>query len=406
MLYRMKTLVFQLYLTAIATLVATTSMAALANELPPADTQPYLAPPQADSQPAAITPNPSFTTAPTADISTETNSLLAITELSLPHQQTAPSISPVPTTTISTPVNTGRHPESKALPTTQQRARAQPVATNSIPGNLSLDSTPLEIPTPQEMNVNAFSNLKQTAFPLSPEQIKTLRNLLDDTQRATAAAPYDSPPAPVSSSLIVNLSPGATPPAIRLYRGFVSSLVFVDSTGAPWPIVAYDLGNPSAFNIAWNNKDNLLMVQAQSSYQYGNLAVKLQDLDTPVMLTLVPGQRAVDYRVDLRIMGRGPNAKVAYSGSNIPASTSPVLLDILDAVPPQGAKVLQVPDATAQAWLYQDKLYLRTAYNLLSPAWVAKLSSADGMNAYELVKTPLVLLSRHGKTVQTKLEGF
>lgn len=323
----------------------------------------------------------------------------AATDLVKPSQNSKPT-GPPPTTTISAPV-AQTNPASRALPTKSQQQAAAGVTDSS--------AAPVEIkiPTKQEMNKDSFEGLKQNAFPLSPNQIKTLHNMLDDTQRATAATPYDAPPEPVSSSLVVNLSPGSTPPAIRLYRGFVSSLVFVDSTGAPWPIVAYDLGNPSAFNIAWNTKDNLLMVQAQSSYNYGNLAVKLQDLDTPVMLTLVPGQKAVDYRVDLRIMERGPNAKASYSGtSTLPASTSPVLLNILDAVPPQGAKALSIPDNTAQAWLYNNKIYLRTSYVLLSPAWVAKLSSADGMNAYELVKTPLVLLSRHGKTVQTRIEGF
>ena len=321
------------------------------------------------------------------------SNLLNSTKPPAKEQQTPP-----PTTTISKP-KINKNPVSSVLPP-PGKPKAGSDSTESF--------EPIDIPTPHEINQTSFDSLKQNAFPLSPGQIKILRDMLDDTQRASAAEPYDSPPEPVSSSLMVNLSPGSTPPAIRLYRGFVSSLVFVDTTGAPWPIVAYDLGNPSAFNIAWNNKDNLLMVQAQTGYNYGNLAVKLKDLDTPVMLTLVPGQKAVDYRVDLRVMARGPNAKSSYSGSGnlIPAGANPVLLNILDAVPPQGAKPLQIPEETAQAWLYQDKIYLRTEYTLLSPAWVAKLSSADGMNAYELIKTPLVLLSRHGKTVQTKIEGF
>ena len=263
-----------------------------------------------------------------------------------------------------------------------------------------------EIPTTEEMEENAYEAIKQSAFPLSTKRIKDLRNTLDDTQRAAAAGPYDQSPQPTSSSLIVDLSPGSTPPVIRLYRGFVSSLVFVDSTGGPWPIAAYDLGNPSAFNIAWNAKDNTLMIQALTSYTYGNLAVKLQDLNTPVMLTLVPGQRVVDYRVDLRVAGIGPHPKQTYSGSGMPAATSPLLLNILDGVAPKGAKRLQVQGDNTDAWLYNGKLYLRTPYKLMSPAWLSTLSSADGMNAYELPKTPLVLLARHGKTTQMKFTGL
>lgn len=258
-----------------------------------------------------------------------------------------------------------------------------------------------------ELGDSAFQSVKQTAFPLTPQQIEQMHNMLDDTQRAVASEPYNIPPHPTSSSLLVNLSPGSVPPVIRLARGFVSSLVFIDSTGAPWPIQAYDLGNPQAFNIKWNQKDNTLMVQATSSYTYGNIAVVLEGLDTPVMLTLVPGQKVVDYRVDLRVQGMGPKAKLDVLQSNkIPEINSPQLLNVLDGIPPQNGKRLTINGGSGQAWLSEDKIYLRTRYNVISPAWLAKMSSADGMNAYELPVTPVVLLSHYGKTVPIKITGL
>ena len=193
---------------------------------------------------------------------------------------------------------------------------------------------------------------------------------------------------------------------IRRSRGFVSSLVFVDATGAPWPIEAYDLGDPKAFNIQWNKKSNTLMVQAMSAYNYGNLAVKLQDLNTPVMLTLVPGQQQIDYRVDLRLPEKGHLAKATIQGSELPEQADKTLLNILDGVSPQGAKRLDVSGGVAQAWLLGDALYVRTRFTLLSPAWMSKMSSADGMNAYKLQLTPLLLVSRYGKVMQLKVEGI
>lgn len=258
----------------------------------------------------------------------------------------------------------------------------------------------------QGLNQEAFKAVRDEAFPLSPNQIKTLHNMLDDTQLATATAPFDMPPQPTSSSLFVNLAPGATPPVIRLSRGFVSSLVFIDSTGAPWPIEAFDLGNPTVFNISWNKKDNTLMVQARSSYTYGNLAVKLAELNTPVMLTLVPGQKVVDYRVDLRVQGIGPQAKPTLRGSGMPSAANSLLLNILDGVAPSGSVRLQVQGNLAEAWLHNGKMYLRSRFHLLSPAWFAKMSSADGTNAYELQSTPTVLMSHEGKPVHLKIEGF
>lgn len=252
----------------------------------------------------------------------------------------------------------------------------------------------------------AFSQIANQAFPLSPEQIQTLNNMLDETKRAQASAPQDRPPMPTSTSLIVNLSPGATPPVIRLSNGFVTSLVFIDSTGAPWPIEAYDLGNPSAFNIQWNKKSNMLMIQALSSYTYGNLAVKLESMNTPVMITLVPGQPAVDYRVDLRIQGIGPEAKPTIQGSGLPEQADKTLLDILDGISPPNSKKLQVSGGIAEAWEVGKILYVRTRFTLLSPAWVSKMSSADGMNAYKLQITPMLLVSRYGKVLELKIEGI
>lgn len=260
----------------------------------------------------------------------------------------------------------------------------------------------------QDTRDTSFSAIANQAFPLSPDQIKALNSMMDATQRAQAAAPNDSPPQPTSTSLFVNLAPGTTPPVIRLSHGFVSSLVFIDSTGASWPIEAYDIGNPTAFNITWDKKGNTLMVQARAAYTYGNLAVKLIGLNTPVMLTLVPGQKIVDYRVDLRIQGIGPNAKPdAINSMGLPEQADTTLLNVLDGVPPDGAKRLSVSSNVVQVWVVDDKrMYVRTAFTLLSPAWISKMSSADGMNAYQLQVTPMLLLSRYGKVQQIKVEGL
>lgn len=254
-------------------------------------------------------------------------------------------------------------------------------------------------------NATAFRSVSQDAFPLSPDQINALRNMLDQTQRAQAAAPYKTPPAPTSTSLNIDLAPGAVPPVIRLSKGFVSSLVFIDSTGAPWPIEAFDLGDPTSFNISWDKKGNTLMVQARQDYSYGNLAVNLKNLNTPVMLTLVPGQRVVDYRVDMRVPGQGPQAAAAI-GDDLPAPADNQLLNVLNGIAPLDGRRLKTENDFAQVWKVGDVLYLRSAYTLLSPAWVAKMSSADGMNAYKLSPAPLVLLLRHGQMVSVKIEGL
>jgi intracellular multiplication protein IcmK len=276
----------------------------------------------------------------------------------------------------------------------------------SDPGNTntgSTDTTPTKRKAPT-LRDEAFKQLLDKIAPLSPEQIIEMRQYQDKTDQAVATTPT-APPRPVSSTLIIDLSPGMTPPVIRLSAGFVTSLVFVDSTGQPWPIADYSLGNPKHFNIEWDKKTNTLFIQSASTYSSANLAVRLLTLDTPVMLSLVSGQKEVDYRVDLQVQGRGPNALAPIFGDNLPGA-SPSLLSILDGIPPPNSQELQVSGGQGRAWLSDGRLFLRTQLTVLSPAWNATVSSPDGTRVYEMAKTSLILASQDGKTVKLELKGL
>lgn len=251
----------------------------------------------------------------------------------------------------------------------------------------------------------AFEEVREQMFPLTPEQTIRLKQMYHTSEYAQAST-AGTPPKPTATSQFVNLSPGSTPPVIRLSQGFVSSLVFLDSTGAPWPISAYDLGDPAAFNIQWDKISNTLMIQATKLYTYGNLAVRLRGLNTPVMLTLIPGQKAVDYRVDLRIQGYGPHAKSMPMEVGIPQAANNLLLSVLDGVPPPSSTRLTVSGGDARAWMLNDRMYVRTNLTILSPGWIGSMTSADGMHAYEMQKSPVLLVSWHGKVMQLKIEGL
>jgi intracellular multiplication protein IcmK len=251
----------------------------------------------------------------------------------------------------------------------------------------------------------AFKHLLDKVSPLTPDQIIEMRKTQDRAEKAVSASP-STPPRPVSSTLTIDLSPGVTPPVIRLSAGFVTSLVFADATGQSWPIADYSLGNPKQFNIQWDKKTNTLFIQSTSTYSSANLAIRLASLDTPVMLSLVSGQREVDYRVDLQVQGRGPNALAPLMNDNLPTGVNQTLLNVLDGVPPQNSQELSITGGPGRAWLYQGKLILRTPLTVLSPAWSATLSSPDGTRVYEMVKTPLVLATQNGKTIKLQLQGL
>lgn len=286
-----------------------------------------------------------------------------------------------------------------------QEGSLPPEESNNEP-TVVIDTSDYEIPPPRAPTLRdqAFKELLDKISPLTPEQIVEMRKVQDKTQRAVATTP-DAPPKPVSSTLTIDLSPGVTPPVIRLGAGYVSSFVFVDSTGQPWPIADYSLGNPKNFNIQWDKKSNTLFVQSTSAYNSGNLAVRLATLDTPVMLSLVSGQRDVDYRIDLQVLGRGPNALAAVV-ETLPSPPPPMLLSVLDGVPPPGSLELMVSAGCGKAWLYKGRMIFRTHLKILSPAWISTVSSLDGTHVYEMNPTPLILASQNGKTVKIAIVGL
>lgn len=250
----------------------------------------------------------------------------------------------------------------------------------------------------------AFNQALAKAMPMTPDQIHQFKKAVDTTQRAVAI-PANTPPKPISSTLLVSLAPGETPPAIKMSMGFISSLVFVDASGAAWPIQSYDLGNSQAFNMQWDKTSNILMIQPLQPYTYANLAVRLKGLAPPVMLTLIPGQSVVDYRVDVTVMGQGPNSQGEVSRAGLPKDASQTLLGVLDGIPPEGSKALKVVDGSGEAWLHGDVMYFRSRYTVLSPAWLDRMQSPDGMQAYQLPPTPSILISKLGKPVDVGIQG-
>jgi intracellular multiplication protein IcmK len=115
----------------------------------------------------------------------------------------------------------------------------------------------------------------------------------------------------------------------------------------------------------------------------------------------------VDYRTDIHVSGLGPNSKDLPTGTALPDSANQLLLGVLDGIAPAGSRPLTVKGGgDCLAWLLGDKMYLRTRLTVLSPGWVGRMVSPDGMIAYQIQKSSSVLVSRYGQPIELKIEGF
>lgn len=311
----------------------------------------------------------------------------------------------LPSPTVAAPVGASIPPPPIQGPVRVPKKSSSATLTYEQEQQIMLDSAPESTIPPLPNSNVAFNAMLQQNMPMTPQQVVRLRQQIDVSQRASVITPT-IPPKPVSTTLMINLAPGTTPPAIRLAQGYVSSLVFVDSTGAPWPIAAFDIGNPKTVNMQWDGKSNIILIQAVTPYSSGNMVVRLVGLPTPVTLEIVAGQRVVDYRVDIHVSGIGPNTKELPMGTSLPSSANQLLLGVLDGIAPAGSKPLIVRGADAQAWIVGQTMFLRTRLTVLSPGWVSTMVSPDGMHAYELPRTSSVLVSRYGEPAELKIEGL
>lgn len=246
----------------------------------------------------------------------------------------------------------------------------------------------------QGMSEQAFQQLLQNNFPLSPDQIHEYKDTAAAQQEASSLPPGDAPANGTSSIIPVTIKPGGLMPIVRIGQGMITSLVFIDASGQVWPITSYSIGDSSSFNVQWDKKSGVLMVQGEKLYAQTNIGVMLQGLQIPVMLNLIVGQKEWDY-LDYIRMDQNQDGSTALTQ---PSQAPGYLIDLLNGLPPQGAVALTTTNNNIQLWSYQDDYLMLSHADLLSPGFISR---ADGpgttpLHAYELPVAPYILISNQG----------
>lgn len=253
---------------------------------------------------------------------------------------------------------------------------------------------------------------RDVVSPFAPTEIRELHADFDETRKAKASQPVNT--IPKISAVSVDLSPGSSPPLVRAARNEPSTVVFFDSTGAPWPLAAKPrVGSDDYFDVVWLKDTSAVVITAKSSYEQTGMVVLLKGSATPIVIKLTSGDpdsdaktRIVDYRLDVRVPGRGPDAKVPVLGQGRIGMYDDVMQNFLDGTPPQDAKRIKIdgeaPSHT-QVWQLGGSLYLRTPLDIRS-AFEQTMSSGDGMHVFKLDPTPLIAVSQAGQNVSLILD--
>ncbi|NQZ13745.1 MAG: type IV secretion protein DotH [Alphaproteobacteria bacterium] len=335
-----------------------------------------------------------------------TSVLLSLGGAALAQEVTAPSNSALEAYQANSPVDIVS--QDDALPQVDGiRTDMQPLDVPDVPADVVIDMDPAMKSQEQieaEIRQEAFDAVITGLFPLQPDQIQELLRHYDMTEEAVNS-PVAGMPTPEISVQTVSLDPGATPLTIRTSPGHITTINLLDVTGAPWPI--QDVSWAGDFEVVEPEEGgHIIRITPMEKFAYGNMAVRLLTLKTPVTISLRTDQTAVHYRVDARVPEYGPFAETPIiEGVEDLKAGNPLITSVLDGAPPQGAQKLKVSgaDGRTSAYSLAGKTYVRTPLTLLSPGWDSSVSSADGMNVYSLNSTPVLLLSDNGRFIRAHL---
>lgn len=228
--------------------------------------------------------------------------------------------------------------------------------------------------------------------------------------RRVQEKPSGDQPRPVISMTNVNLSPGSTPPMVRISNNTGVIMMFMDMHGRKWPVD--HVTNLSENQLETPEKpvdaakeQSSVYVKAKKFGATGNVAVFLKNFDTPVIITFLAGQGNVDYRVDFRIPASLDNAS---AGSSDRQEFDDRLASAVMGITPAGCSIEKSDSRSVLAWKCEKDMVIRSSGILLSPATIdgKKASGADGTNAYVIPVTPVVSMMMDGSAKTIKLGGI
>lgn len=263
-----------------------------------------------------------------------------------------------------------------------------------------------------------FARVFNSLLPLSATQIRDTHRHMDALDKAKADI---TRPAHIGNRAIkASLTPGSATPTIRLAAGYLTSLVFTDATGSPWPILQVKSGSPD-FEVQEPLKGlrtNIASLAAMRSIATSNLLVFLEGAPAPLTLMVTAGEGSADGRVDIQVtsdsassldeMARG----LAQTDPALPrVNDSPEMAQVLQGIVPGGLRPLIVRgpmSSHVQAWSSPkgDTIYLRTSMQIQSPAPIRAGRSVDGTHAYVIPRAEVVTFFDRGNTWSISILGL
>lgn len=279
--------------------------------------------------------------------------------------------------------------------------------------------------TPQQrakVKEKAFERQMEYSFPMTDDQIRRVNGKMENLEKAYRQSTNPVPdyvPAEATMSFGIN----ADMPVVMLgAKGiYETSILFTDSTGAPWEISSFNVANSTEF-MAYRSENingNQLSLLTTAPFGVTSLTVNLKGSPSPLVFQLVTGQPEAYSIFNAKVAAVGPNAPKGSRFSNLGGisgqgfNSNDDLEELLTGVVPKGLKSLTLTGQNVGndtfAWASRDGqyIYIRTPKTINAPMPIdgGRIGGTNDM-IYQLKRTQLISFAHHGRDITVKVSGM
>lgn len=277
---------------------------------------------------------------------------------------------------------------------------------------------PVRLPLEREALIDDLTTEKvlRDQFPLTESDGITIREKFLEQDRIKSA-PIKEPEILFRSINIETSKPGENK-VVYLSPNYVSTLLFIDKSGQPWPIETYTIALGDKIYDQDLNKSSIVIAPKNVNYGRGNMVVMLKGAKSPIIMSIEISPDKVDFKAEVRVSDYGPNSQpVVYRSPNAKQDLSFMgsyvkddLYSMLEGISPPDATYQKRKTSLPQdveVWVKDKIMHIRTKDVLISPSLIpadySKMQSNDEIFLYTVPYMPVVVLSRHGQIVQVKI---
>lgn len=248
----------------------------------------------------------------------------------------------------------------------------------------------------------AIESQMEEITPLAPSELVERRKKIKEYE---VAKNKPLKPAQLSIKTISYDVNSDQPITLNVMPGYASSVVFFDESGEPWPVGDDNvIGSSDAYSaLVVSENKNTVVFEIKKPFAESNALLNLKGIPSPIIIRLSGSTSKVNARLSVRIPMPGPNQPKVISGSIYKDEVNGDILSFLNGSNISEGKRFKLAGIPGEAFVKEDKLYVRTMATLISPPG-NQVRSPTGMWVYELPLVRHLLFSHNGEMRKVQID--